>query len=159
MISSACPGLLVEVLNKDEIPAPVNADSWENFKVPELKRQPKLSDFLEDSVMKGRNTAPTNNGEVIAEDSEEISDAEATKLWTESALHEPGFYVYDEETHIRVLYEGLNERGDREKSLKENSQEKQSCEFYLKHIEEFLDAALEGYETPLNRQKVRSFFF
>jgi len=105
----------------------VNADSWENFKVPELRRQPKLSDFLEDSVMKGRNTAPTNNGEVIAEDSKEINDAEATKLWTESALHEPGFYVYDEETHIRVLYEGLNERGDREKSLKEKIQRHFYC--------------------------------
>ena len=46
-----------------------------------------------------------------------------------------------------------------EKSLKENSQEKQSCEFYLKHIESFLDAPLEGgHEPPLNRQKVRSFF-
>jgi hypothetical protein len=45
-----------------------------------------------------------------------------------------------------------------EKSLKENSQEKQSCEFYLKHIESFLDAPLEGgHEPPLNRQKV-SFF-
>lgn len=40
-----------------------------------------------------------------------------------------------------------------EKSLKENSQKRQSCEFYLKHIENFLDSPLEGYETPLNRQK------
>jgi len=45
-----------------------------------------------------------------------------------------------------------------EKSLKENSQKRQSCEFYLKHIENFLDSPLEGYETPLNRQKVSYFF-
>lgn len=110
MIVAGVPGLLVEVC--EDIPPPVGSKTWEGYTLPTFAEKPKYSDFYE-------STRKTENGTVKDEGDNELTALESTISWSEKPLAEPGFYIYDVEMDVRMVYEGLNERGERERLLKE----------------------------------------